>query len=85
MQKTAKSAIMWVVGLLVLFAILAETIPSIMGAAGNISAIAYMPTIIGTVADFWWIGVLILLIGVVMSTSAGKGAINRFRRSRRRR
>ncbi len=84
MGKLAKTAVMWVIGVLILLSILVGTIPDIQGAAGNLSAIAYLPSIIGTVADFWWVGVLLLLIGVVLSTSAGQGAIKRFKRSRRR-
>lgn len=85
MARIARVAVMWVVGILVLFGIMADTIPDIQGAAGNISAIAFLPDIIGTVAGYWWIGALLLLIGVVMSTRAGRGARRRFSRAWRRR
>lgn len=85
MSKIAKGAMWFVIGLLVLFSILAETIPDIQGAAGNITAIPFLPSIIGTVADFWWVGVLLLIIGIVFTTRAGGNMRRRFSRRRRRR
>lgn len=85
MQRIARTAVMWVVSILVLFGIMADVIPDIQGSAGNLSAIAFLPDIIGTVAGYWWIGALLLLIGVVMSTKSGRGAMRRFRRAWRRR
>lgn len=85
MKKIFKTAIFWIIGLLLLLSIMADGIPDIQGAVGNITAIPFLPSIIGTVADFWWVGVLLLVIGVIMGTSGGRKAYARFKRRRRRR
>lgn len=82
MPKLAKGAIFFVVGLLVLFAILQGTLPTIIDASDNLTATEDMPDIIGTIASFWWVGIVLLLIGVVMKTNWGRRTFRRYRRRR---
>ena len=76
--------IMWVVGILVLFSILAETLGDIITANTELAAVTGLPAIIATIADFWWIGVVMLLIATVMQTQIGKRMVRSFRGRRRR-
>lgn len=83
MSGMIKKVIYWVVGVLVLFGILVGTIPDIIVSSGNLTNdVEGLPPIIATVASFWWVGVLLLLVGVIMSTRAGRSFKRRLRRRR---
>lgn len=84
MSNKIKGAIGLVVGILVLFAILTGTLGDIITSAtdnaSGIPSIAGVPDIIITIAGFWWVPVLVMLIAAIL------GGIKRSRgRSRRRR
>lgn len=83
MQGIARKIINWVIGILIVYSILAGTATSIIDASDNLTNTSGLPAIIGTVAEFWWVGVLLLLVGVVMNTNIGRTARRYFRRRRR--
>lgn len=76
-----KKVIYWVLGIVLVMTVLGGVSTTLTDAVDNVTTEYTATPIIGTIASFWWIGVVILLIGVIVSSFKSRGG---FRRRRRR-
>lgn len=83
MGGIAKKVIMIAVGLLVVFALLVAVIPDIQTAVTGLEALdPAPPTILLTLANLWWIPLILVMVALIMgATKGGRRTIGRvFRR-----
>lgn len=71
------------IGLLVVIGLLTELVPTISANATSLAADPDTPAILALIVNYWWIGLTIVFIGVVMNTGLGKKMTRRGGRSRR--
>lgn len=82
MNSMVKKAIMLVVGLLVMFGIFTGTLGDVITAQTAFAAVGSLPPILATISEFWWVGVLMVLLAVFLNSSAGRSAIRKYRNRR---
>lgn len=72
------------IGLLVVIGLLTELVPTIATDAAALSADEDTPAIMALIVDYWWIGLTLVFIGLIMNTGMGRKALKRFRGGSRR-
>ncbi len=73
------------IGLMIVIGLLTELVPDIATNATALAGDANTPAILAIIVDYWWIGLTIVFIGIIMGTGAGRAVRKIGRVSRRRR
>lgn len=73
-----------IIGIVVVFSILAGTVGLAITSANTVENTANIPDVLVTFANLWYIPVLLALVGVIVSTGSGRRGIRRMRRRWRR-
>lgn len=85
MKGIFKKVMYIAIGLLIVIGLLTELVPTIATDAAALAADEDTPAIMALIVDYWWVGLTILFIGLVMSTNMGRRLLRRGRRRRSRR
>lgn len=82
MSKVFKKVLYVTIGILVVLSLLAEVTGDIITANTALAAVSGLPAIIATIADFWWIPMVLILVAVFLGSPRGKRFVRRYRRRR---
>ena len=88
MSGKIKTVFMMIIFLILIFGILGESLGDVMTSAESVSDNSDMPSMIQLIFGYWWVPFLLLVLGIVLSSTGGlssgaKKLGSRFKRRKR--